>query len=68
MTLCISRGSLGLRRAWGWVSPEGAGTGIGTPPWAMEVFLLSLPKELLLLLGIILKALFLSPKKIFPPF
>lgn len=70
MTLRISRGSLGLCRAWGWVSLEGAGTGMGTPrlPWGMEAFLLSLPKELLLLSGITLKALFPSPVNSFPPF
>lgn len=68
MTPCISRGSPGLHRAWGWVSPEGAGTGMGTPRWGMEVFLLPLPKDLLLLPRIVLKALFLPCKSAFPHF
>ena len=49
MTVRISRGSPGLRRAWGWVSPGGVGTAMGTPPRGREAFLRSLPKEMLLL-------------------
>lgn len=30
VTRHISRGSLGLRGAWGWVSPEGVGKAMGT--------------------------------------
>lgn len=49
VTLHISRGSPGLCRAWGWVSLQGVGTEMGTLPWEMEAFLLSLPKVLLFL-------------------